>query len=100
MPPSGAASTCHHSGGSVCPPELLHAAPEADLGGVEVAFRIDRDVVHPLELPRLPAMAAPLVDERARVAQERADLPVRAVGGEDETLVLVLREHQVPHRAV
>ena len=39
--------------GSLRPPELLHAATEANLGSVQVALRVDAYVVHPLELSRL-----------------------------------------------
>src|SRR5947209_18043656 len=50
---------------SIHPLELVHAAAEADLGGVDVALRVDRDVVHPLELLRLEYVAAELPDQFA-----------------------------------
>src|SRR5262249_34001724 len=34
--------------------EPLHAAAGADLGGVEAALGVDREVVHPLDLPGHP----------------------------------------------
>ena len=49
-------------------PEFLRAAAVADLGGVEIALGIDGDVVHPLELAGLAAVAAPLGEHFAGVA--------------------------------
>ena len=54
------------------PPELLHPAAEADLGGVEGALGVDGDVVHPLELAGLAAVAAPLRQDLAVLARQRA----------------------------
>src|SRR5437588_13033010 len=80
--------------------EFLDATAEAHFRRVEVAFGVDRDVVHPLELPRLASVTPPLAELLTGVAHERRDLPVRAVRGEDEALLLVHGQHEVPHRAV
>src|SRR5215207_11342734 len=80
--------------------ELLGPFPGVDLSRVDVAARVDRDVVHPVELARLAAVAAEGSDHLAGVAHERAHLVVGAVGIEQEGLAGVGEELKVPDRAV
>src|SRR6266487_4375160 len=80
--------------------KFLHAAPKADLRGVEGALRINRNVVHPLELAGLAPLAAPLREQLSILARKRVDLAIGAVGDEDELLLRIDRQHQVPDRAV
>src|SRR5919198_1347431 len=47
-------------GGSFGAAELLDPTAEPDLRRIEIALRVDRDVVDPFELARLAAVAAPL----------------------------------------
>src|SRR5258707_15221754 len=86
--------------GSIHPLEFLHPPSEADLRSVEIALRVDGDVVHPLELPSLAAVAAECAEHLAGLAQQRRDLPIRAICGEDIALLRAFREHEIPDRSV
>src|SRR5262249_17466775 len=78
--------------------ELLHALTLVGLGRVEVALRIRRDAVHAVELPRLAAAVAERGELLQRLAQDHPDALVLAVGHEDEFLVRIARERDVPYR--
>ena len=80
--------------------EFLYPAAEADFGGIEIAFRINSDVVHPLELAGLAAVTAPLRKHLPVLARQHTDLAIGTVRHEDETLLRIARQHQVPNRAV
>ena len=80
--------------------ELLRAFSGIDLGGVEVALGVDRQVVHPVELAWITAWSPEGADDGARLAVERQHLVVAAVGQEQPLLLRIARDHQVPHRAV
>jgi hypothetical protein len=80
--------------------KFLHTAPKADLRRVEGALRVNRDVVHPLKLAGLAPVTAPLREHLSILARKRVDLAIGAVGDEDELLLRIDRQHQVPDRAV
>src|SRR5262245_29878932 len=80
--------------------ELLDPASKSDLGSVEIALRVDPDVVHPFELAELAAAPAPLREHLAVLVRQHADLSVRAIGYENVPLLRIARQHQIPHRAV
>src|SRR5262249_49885270 len=82
------------------PGELLDPPAEADLGSVQITLGVDRDVVDPFELAGLAAVPAPLGQHLAGLAGDGDDLAVGAVGDEDVALLRVLRQHQVPDRAI
>ncbi len=79
--------------------EPLEALSLVRLGRVEVALRVDRDAVHAVELPGLPAAVAERRQLLQRLAIDDAHFLVHAVGHEDVLLLRVLRERDVPHRA-
>src|SRR5215472_4822781 len=79
--------------------ELLHPFSLVGLGRIEVALGIRCDAVYAVELPGLPAAVAKRGDLLERVAQDHANPLVLPVGQEEEPLVGVLRERDVPHRA-
>ena len=54
--------------------ELLHPLPGVDFGGVDVALRIDRQVVHPVELPALRPCGRSGRDLAALAQQRPTDL--------------------------
>src|SRR5258706_540480 len=66
--------------------KLLGAATEAHFGGVEIAFGIDRDVVHPFELSGLASVPTPGCDDLAVLAQQCHNLAIGAVGHENVAL--------------
>src|SRR4051812_14792269 len=79
--------------------ELLDPLALVGLGRVQVALRVDRDAVHAEELAGLPAAVAEAGDLRERLAHDHAHLLVGAVGEEDELLLRILRESDVPRRS-
>src|SRR4029453_4054446 len=80
--------------------KFLHTAPKADLRGGEAALRVNRNVVPPLELAGLAPVAAPLREQLSILARKRVDLAIGAVRDEDELLLRIDRQHQIPARAV
>src|SRR5947209_18050462 len=80
--------------------ELLRPLAGVDLAGVEVAVRVDRQVVDPVELAGLAARPAEGRLHGAAVARQREHLVVAAVGHEQPALLRVAREDDVPHGAV
>ena len=63
-------------------------------------FESTRDAVHGEALARLPAAVAEARENLHRLAQHDVDLLVLAVGEEHVLLLRILRERDVPHRAV
>src|SRR5262249_9771794 len=72
--------------------KFLHTAPKADLRGVEGALRVNRNVVHPLELAGLAPVATKLREQFSILARQRVDLAIGAVGDEDELLLRIDRQ--------
>src|SRR5262245_4445524 len=62
--------------------EPLDSFVNVDLARVQVAARVDGEVVHPPELPRLPAAAAEASHDAEITPFQDPDLLVRAVGDE------------------
>src|ERR1041385_901309 len=81
------------------PPEFLDALPGVDLGGVDIALPVDRDVMQRGELPDLPAGSADARQRLLAQAIDNADFTVHPVDHVDELLVLVGREHEIVDRA-
>ena len=80
--------------------ELLQALAGVGFGRVDVALRVDGDAVHAEEHAGLAAAVAEVVELFHRLAVEDADVLVDAVSHVEEALLRVLREGDVPHRAV
>ena len=53
--------------------ELLQALSDVDLGRVEVAARVDREIVRPVEVSRVLAESAEVVDDGQRRSVEDPD---------------------------
>src|SRR4051812_24288414 len=83
-----------------CKLELLDALSGIDLGGIDIALRIDRHGVNPVELAGVAAVVAEGADHAAVVALQHANLVVLAVGAEQIALLRVGPNRDVPHRAV
>jgi hypothetical protein len=67
----------------------LRALSRIDLRRENVAARVDREVVNPVEFAGLPAVAAERAQNLAGVAIKRAYLVVGAVGVEEPSFLLV-----------
>ena len=80
--------------------ELLQAPALVGLGRVDVALRVGRDAVHGEELAGLAAAVAEARQDLQRVALDDVDLLVLAVGEVEILLLRILRERDVPDRAV
>src|SRR5262245_34882952 len=78
--------------------ELLRAFSGIHLGRVEIAFGVGGDVVHPMEVAGIAAVASEPPDDLAGFTHERAHLIVGAVGIEQEALFAVDPEVEVPDR--
>ena len=78
--------------------ELLQALAFEGLGRIEVAFRIESDVVHPEELARLASAVAKVGQFFERIAQQDVHPRVLSVGQKDLGLLGILRESDVPSR--
>src|SRR6185503_15313616 len=70
------------------------------LAGVHVALRVNRDAADGEELSRVTSTAAERADRRERVALQDVDLLVVAVGDEHVALLGVIREREIPRRAM
>src|SRR6266851_7053805 len=79
--------------------ELLQAFPFPGFGRVGVALRIGRDRVHAVELAGLASADAERGHLLERLAQDDAHPVVLPVGHEDEALLGVLGECDIPGRA-
>src|SRR5882762_1184164 len=79
--------------------EFLHALAFVGLGRVQVTLGIGSDAVHAIELSGLAPAVAEVRDLLQRIAHDDAHLLVLAVGEEDEPLLAILRERDVPGRA-
>ena len=66
--------------------------------GVEIALRVHGHAADRQEQSRVPAAGAEASDLRQRVALQHQDLLVLAVGDEQEPLLRIVRERDVPHR--
>src|SRR3954447_19621740 len=83
-----------------CKLELLDAFSGIDLGGVDVALRVDRHGVNPVELAGVAAVMAERSGHTAVIPFQDPDLVVLAVGAEQIALPRVRPDCDVPHRAV
>src|SRR5712692_1900944 len=79
--------------------ELLQPFPLPGFGRVDVALGIGRDAVHSVELAGLTSAVAERGHLLERLAHDDAHPVVLTVGHEDETLLRVPRERDVPGRA-
>src|SRR5437879_2722065 len=79
--------------------ELLCALALAHFGRIEVALRVDREVVDRAELPGLAPVPTELADDAAVVAHEHPHVVVLAVGVVQPGLGSVVRDLDVPGRA-
>src|SRR5882757_9904536 len=80
--------------------ELLDALSGVDFGGIDVALRIDRHGVNPVELAGVAAVMAEGADHAAVVPLQHADFVVLAVGAEQIALLRIRPDRDVPHRAI
>ena len=80
--------------------EPLQAAAVVGLGRVDVALRVGGDAVHGVELAGHLAAVAEAGEDLERLPIEDPDLLVLAVGEVDELLLRIVREGDVPGRAV
>src|SRR3954462_13915322 len=80
--------------------KLLQTLAAVRLGRIEVALRVGGDAVDRVELPGLTPAVAEAGELGERRAIEHVDLLVGAVGQVHVLLCPVLREGDVPHRAV
>src|SRR5262249_34511191 len=80
--------------------ESLHTPAVERLAGVKVAFRVDCDAVHTVELTGLPSPSAEARQHLERLTIENPDLHVAAVCEEDVFLLRVPRERNLPHRSL
>src|SRR4029077_21135297 len=79
--------------------KFLRALSGVHLGRIEVALGVDGEIVHPMELAGVPTVAPEGADDLAGFTHERAHFVVGAVGVEQEGLLAVDPEIQVPDRA-
>src|SRR5437762_1079325 len=79
--------------------EFLDALPLVGLGDEEIAAGIDGEIVRAVELSSPVAGAAERADHCERLPIEHVDLLVGAVGHDQELLLRVGREADVPHRS-
>src|SRR5205823_9899698 len=77
---------------------FLNALAFEDLGGEHVAVRINRNVVHTEELARHPAEASVAGDHFAVAAAHHTHLVIAAIDHDQETLVPVRPQIEVPDR--
>ena len=75
--------------------EFLNPLAVFDFAGIQVAFRIHRDRINPVELAGVSAIAAERARQRAFLAVENPDHIIGAVGGEQILLLRVVREGEV-----
>src|SRR5262249_55482646 len=80
--------------------ELLDPLALVGLGREDVALRVRRDRVHGEPHARLTTAVAELRDRLERLPIHHVDALVLAVGEIDVLLRRILRERDVPHRAV
>src|SRR5262249_4754059 len=79
--------------------EFLRPFTGVDFGGVDVALRIHREIVHPMKLAGIAAVATERADDLAGFAAQGAYLVVGAVGSEQERLLGIDPGVEVRHRA-
>src|SRR5262249_40774966 len=79
--------------------ELLHALTLVGLGRVDVALGVRRKAVHAVELPGLPATIAEGRDLFQRLSHDDAHARVLPVRDQDEALLRILGEHDIPDRS-
>src|SRR5262245_19185815 len=78
--------------------ELLHALTLVGLGRVDVALGVRSKAVHAVELARLTSTGAEGSDLFQRLTHDDAHARVLAICHQDEALVRILSEHDVPGR--
>src|SRR6516225_6493910 len=79
--------------------EFLRALARVDFARINVAGGVDRDVVHPVELARVAAVAPERAHLATRFALDDVHFVVRSVSNEKPALVRVRRRHHIPRRA-
>src|SRR5262245_44123264 len=79
--------------------ELLHALTLVGLGRVDVALGVRSKAVHAVELARLTSAGAEGSDLFQRLTHDDAHARVLAVCHQDEALLRILGEHDVPGRS-
>src|SRR6188472_304764 len=94
--PRRATSLCHRRDDIA---EFLRAFSGIHFGRVNIALGVDGEIMHPVELASVTAVAAEHPDDLAGVAHQRAHLVVGAVGVEQEALLSIDPEVEVPYRA-
>ena len=80
--------------------KLLDALAGIDFARIEVAVGIGGHLVHPVELAGVAAVVSGLAEDAAIAAQQRPNDVVLAVGDQQELLIAVAREGQLPDRSV
>src|SRR4030088_1730782 len=80
--------------------ELLDTLSGIDLGGINVAFRVDRYGVNPVKLSSITAAPPEAADNRAILALQDPDLVVLAIGAQQIGLLRIGPDRDIPHRAV
>src|ERR1700722_6248734 len=80
--------------------EFLHALPAIGFRREDIALGVSRNAMHGVECAGLPSAVPEAGQHFERLAIENVNLLVRAVGEVDVLLLRVLRESNVPHRAV
>src|SRR5262245_220449 len=80
--------------------KLLHSLTVMLLSRVHVALRVYGDTADGEELSRVTAAASERADGRQRVALQDMDLLVVSIGDEHVSLLRVVREREIPRRAM
>src|SRR5438445_12000208 len=80
--------------------ELLGPLARVDLRRVDVALRVYRQIVHPVELAGLAPVPAELAHGVAVLAQDRPDVVVLAVRGVQPGLRRLLLDVELPDRGL
>src|SRR5438128_11559673 len=80
--------------------ELLGPLARVDLRRIDVALRVYRQIVHPVELAGLAPVPAELAHDVAVLAQQRPDVIVLAVRVVEPGLRRVVRDVEFPDRSV
>src|SRR3984957_5352963 len=81
-------------------PEFLDALSGIDLGGIDVAFGIDRHRMDPVKLPGVAAVVSETADDGPILAVQDPDFIVLAIGAQQIGLFRVGPDRDIPHRAV
>src|ERR1700722_2543571 len=80
--------------------EFLDALSGIDLGGIDVAFGIDRHRMDPVKLPGVAAVVSETADDGPILAVQDSDFIVLAIGAQQIGLFRIGPDRDIPHRAV